>query len=275
VDALNPILLVRGLTKRFGHVQALDGIDFDLDNAEIHAIVGDKGAGKSTLIKILSGVLQPDEGFIELKGHRASFPSAAAARAAGIETVYQDLALATGFDAGENIFLGREVLRGGLLGRLKLVDRPEMRKRSAIQLESLGITLPSPKAPVSSLSGGQRQAVAIARAAAWGREVLIMDEPLAALGARQSEFVIQLIRRMRDERGLSVLVILHNIQQVLEIADRVTVLYLGRTLLTCAARETSKEQLIAAIMGSPKSFELGLDGPPGDTRGAVTPTRGS
>jgi len=245
-----PILVVRGLEKSFGHVQALRGVDLDLRRGEVHALVGDNGAGKSTLIKILSGVLQADQGSVELNGRRVVFTSAADARAAGVETVYQDLALASGYDAGENIFLGREILRRGLLRHLRLVDRAEMRKRSAAQLESLGITLPSAKAPVSSLSGGQRQAVAIARAGAWGREVLIMDEPLAALGARQSEFVFQLIRRLRDEKGLSVLVILHNLEQVLKIADRVTVLHLGQSLLTRAANEISREQLIGAMMGS-------------------------
>jgi simple sugar transport system ATP-binding protein len=244
------VLEVRSVSKQYGHIRALEDVDLDLRRGEVHALVGDNGAGKSTLIKILSGVVHPDGGTVELNGRPVSFASAAEARAAGIETVYQDLALASGYNAGENIFLGRELLRRGALRPFHLVDRAGMRSRSAAQLERLGITLPSPKAPVSSLSGGQRQAVAIARAAAWGREILIMDEPLAALGARQSEFVFQLIRWLRDNKGLSILLILHNLEQVLEISDRITVLHLGRSLLTRSTSQLTRGQLIAAIMGS-------------------------
>jgi simple sugar transport system ATP-binding protein len=244
------VLRVQGLRKSYGHVEALAGVDLDLRQAEIHALIGDNGAGKSTLIKILSGVVAPDEGRLELLGRDVRFSSAAEARAAGIETVYQDLALASGFDAGENMFLGREILRPGLLGRLKLIDRHAMRQRAAAQLHDLGITLPSPRAPVSALSGGQRQAVAIARAAAWGRRILILDEPLAALGARQTESVLDLVRRARDEKRLSVILILHNLEQVIGLADRITVLYLGRCILTCDARDLRRDQLLAAMMGA-------------------------
>ena len=244
------VLRVSGVEKSYGHVRALAGVDLELRRGEVHALIGDNGAGKSTLIKILSGVLAPDGGRIELLGEEVNFSSAADARAAGIETVYQDLALAASFDAGENMFLGREILRRGILGRIGLIDRREMRRRAAAQLRDLGIELPSARTRVAALSGGQRQAVAIGRAAVWGRQILILDEPLAALGARQTGFVLELIRRARDEKGLAVLVILHNLEQVLAIADRITVLHLGRCVLNCEAAAATRERLLAALLGS-------------------------
>jgi ABC-type sugar transport system ATPase subunit len=238
-----------GIRKNYGFVQALAGADFELREGEIHALVGDNGAGKSTLIKVFSGVVQADDGQMELFGDRVSFSNPADALEAGIETVYQDLALATDLTPGENIFLGRETARRGFLGRLGFVDRAAMRRDAGQHLRELGIDLPSGRVPVDTLSGGQRQAVAVARASAWGRTVLILDEPVAALGHQQTEIVLGLMRQVRDEKGLSIIFISHSIPQVLEVADRITVLRLGRTVLTCDVREASLEMLVAAMTG--------------------------
>jgi ABC-type sugar transport system ATPase subunit len=242
-------LRAAGIRKAYGFVQALAGAYFELREGEIHALIGDNGAGKSTLIKIFSGVLQPDDGTIEHFGTPVAFSNPAEARDAGIETVYQDLALATDLTPGENIYLGREIERAGFLGRIGFVDRSAMRRAASKHLRQLGIDLPSGRAPVETLSGGQRQAVAVARASAWGRTVLIMDEPVAALGHQQTEIVLGLMKQIRDDKGLSVLFISHSIPQVLEVADRITVLRLGRTVLTCEAGDADTEMLLAAMTG--------------------------
>ncbi len=242
-------LRATGIRKNYGFVQALAGADLELREGEIHALVGDNGAGKSTLIKVFSGVVQADEGSIELFGTPVHFSSPADALEAGIETVYQDLALAIDLTPGENIFLGRETTVSGFLGRLGFVDRRAMRRDAAGHLRELGIDLPSGRVPVDTLSGGQRQAVAVARASAWGRNVLIMDEPVAALGHHQTEIVLNLMRQVRDEKGLSIIFISHSIPQVLEVADRITVLRLGRTVLACDVRDAGTEMLIAAMTG--------------------------
>jgi ABC-type sugar transport system ATPase subunit len=201
------------------------------------------------LIKIFSGVIQADGGTIELFGTPVTFTNPAAAMEAGIETVYQDLALATDLTPGENIFLGREIGRTGLVGRLGFVDRGVMRREASEHLRELGIDLPSGRVPVDTLSGGQRQAVAVARASAWGRTVLIMDEPVAALGHQQTESVLNLMRKVRDEKGLSIIFISHSVPLVLEVADRITALRLGRTVLRCDARDANTEMLVAAMTG--------------------------
>jgi simple sugar transport system ATP-binding protein len=244
-----PILRARAIEKRYGHVHALRGADLDVWPGEIHALLGDNGAGKSTLVKALSGVITPDSGTIEMEGSELTLPTPQAAHDAGIETVYQDLALAGTLDAGENVFLGREVDSSGLLGKLGFVDRTTMRRRAGAELEALGVKLPSLQAPVETLSGGQRQAVAIARAAIWGRRLLIMDEPTAALGPHQRAFVIDLMRRVRDERGLTILWISHNLPEVLETADRVTVLRLGARVLEQPASSVTAEHLMRAMAG--------------------------
>jgi len=243
-------LKASGIRKNFGFVQALADADFELRNGEIHALVGDNGAGKSTLVKILSGVQQPDAGSIELYGKPVRFANPGQAHAAGVETVYQNLALATDLTPGENVFLGRETLRGGWRGFLRFVDRPTMRKRTDDHLRDLGIDLPSSTVPVETLSGGQRQAVAVARASLWGRTILLMDEPVAALGHQQTEMVLDLMARVRDEKGLSIIFISHNLPEVLAIADRITVLRLGRSLLTCNASDASIEMLVGAMTGA-------------------------
>jgi ABC-type sugar transport system ATPase subunit len=247
--AVTPILRARGICKRFGHVEALRGADLEILPGEIHALLGDNGAGKSTLVKTLSGVVTPDEGTIEFKGQQVAFDTPRAAQEAGVETVYQDLALAGTLNPGENVFLGREPLAPGLRGRLGFVDRNEMRTRTVAELQSLGINLPSIDSTVESMSGGQRQAVAIARAAIWGSSVLILDEPTAALGVVQTEFVQQLMRRVRDEKAISILLISHNMPEVFAVADRVTIMRLGRNALTCPVSELTTERLLSVMAG--------------------------
>jgi fructose transport system ATP-binding protein len=244
------VLEARGLVKRYGHVVALDGADFELRDGEILAVVGDNGAGKSTLIKALSGALAPDEGEIRLDGRPVHFRGPMDARRHGIETVYQDLAVAPAMSVAENLFLGREPRRAGVAGRLlRMIDRPRMRRESAEQLAALGITIGAPTLPVESLSGGQRQAVAVARSAAFARHVVIMDEPTAALGVRESGMVLDVIRRVR-ERGLSVVVISHNMPHVFEIADRVHVQRLGRRVAVLDPRAASMSDVVAVMTGA-------------------------
>ena len=241
-----PLLEARGIRRRFGHVRALDGADFTLYPGEICALVGDNGAGKSSLVKILSGADRPDEGEILFDGRPVAFGSPSAAQALGIATVYQDLALAADLTPFENLFLGREEMRPGLLGRLGFVDRAAMRRRATEQFARLGVRLRSAGVPVSSLSGGQRQSVAIARAALWADQVIFMDEPTAALGVVQTGRVIDLIRQVRDQ-GIAVVLISHNMPQVLAVADRIEVLRLGRRVARLAAGDASVERLVAAM----------------------------
>jgi simple sugar transport system ATP-binding protein len=248
-DTLVP-LRVTAIRKEYGHVRALDGVDFTLRRREIHALIGDNGAGKSTFIKILAGAVSPDSGRLEIDGREISFANPRAARDAGIETVYQDLALADPLGAAENVYLGREILKPGILGRLGFIDRGAMRAETGRHLKDLGVNIPSITVPVESFSGGQRQAVAVARAAAWGQRFLIMDEPVAALGHQQTIQVLDLMRRTRDEKDLSVILISHNLPEVMRVADRITVLRLGRRVLTVAAEDASTDLLVSAMTGS-------------------------
>ena len=247
-----PVLAVKGVRRSFGHVEALRGVDLDINKAEIHALLGDNGAGKSTLIRILAGVDQPNAGVIELHGHEVHFRNARQAQAAGIETVYQDLALAGSLTAGENIYLGREIIRPGVLGKLGFLDRARMRNEAAARLASLGAKIPSAKAEVEVMSGGQRQAVAVARAALWGTTLIMMDEPTAALGVAQTAQVLELMRRVRDEHGISVLLISHNLPDVFAVADRVTVLRMGERVLTAPIDQVTTTSLIEAMTGALK-----------------------
>lgn len=244
-----PVLQTIGLTKTYGHVRALRGVDFELGAREVHALVGDNGAGKSTFIKILSGAVLADSGTVLVDGKAISLRSPEDARRHGVETVYQDLAIADSLDLGENIFLGRELLRPGFLGRLGFIDRQEMRRQGMEQLRRLGTTIPSATAPLESMSGGQKQAVAVARAAAWGQRVLILDEPAAALGVRQTNQVLDMVRRSTQENGLSVIFISHNVPQVLEIADTITVLRQGTVSLHCDRKAASVDLLVRAMSG--------------------------
>lgn len=240
---------VRGVRRSFGHVEALRGVDLTVRRGEVHALLGDNGAGKSTLMKILSGVDAPDAGEIRIEGRPVTARSPRDMQAVGVATVFQDLALASSLDAGENVFLGREITRKGLLGRLGFVDRAEMRRRTQEHVDELGSVIPSLKVPVGSMSGGQRQAIAIARAAVWGSSMLMLDEPTAALGVRQTEQVLQLIRRVRDRGDTAVLLISHNLPDVFAVADRVTVLRLGSVVLDCPISETSIEDLTLVMAG--------------------------
>lgn len=246
-----PLLEVRDVRKAFGAVQALQGVSFVVGAGEVMALVGDNGAGKSTLVKILSGVQPLSGGEIRLNGRAARFASPAEARDAGIETVYQHLALVEDLDVADNVYLGRETTRGGPLGRLLgLLDRPAMRRRTAQALAELHIKIPSPTLDVSRMSGGQRQAVAIGRAVLWGRQLLILDEPTAALGVEETEGVLRLIERLRDERGMTFLVVSHNMQDVQRIADRVVVLRQGQHVATLRGADTSPQEIVEFITGA-------------------------
>jgi fructose transport system ATP-binding protein len=245
-----PVMAARGLTKRYGHVVALDHADFELLPGEVLAVIGDNGAGKSTLIKALTGAIQPDEGEIMLDGKRVHFRTPIDARRHGIETVYQDLAVAPALDIASNLFLGREQRRKGVLGSVfRMMDKPAMRRRAAQQMAELKIGLRSLTQPVENLSGGQRQGVAVARAAAWAEHVVIMDEPTAALGVKESGQVLDLIRRVRD-RGLPVVLISHNMPHVFEIADRIHVQRLGRRVAVVKPHEHSMSEVVAIMTGA-------------------------
>lgn len=246
---MEPILEARGLVKRYGHVEALGGADFALYPGEVTALIGDNGAGKSTLVKLLSGVTKPDAGSILLRGSEVRFESPLHARDLGIETVYQDLALAPDLGPAENAFIGRELKRGGLLGRLGVLDKRSMRTQAAEAFTSLGTDVKDLDAPVASLSGGQRQSVAICRSVMWASEIVFMDEPTAALGVRQTRKVLELIKRVAA-KGVSVVLISHNMPEVLEVADRIEVLRLGRRVAQYDARQTDVEELVGAMTGA-------------------------
>ena len=247
---VTPLLQGRGLVKRYGHVTALDGTDFELRAGEVLAVIGDNGAGKSSLIRALSGALVPDAGEILLDGRPVRFRSPIDARRAGIETVYQELAVAPGMSIAENLFLGRELRRGGVLGRVfRMLDKQRMRRESEAHMAALQIGIGSVDQPVETLSGGQRQGVAVARGAAFARHVIIMDEPTAALGVKESGMVLDLIRQVRD-RGLPVILISHNMPQVFEGADRVHIQRLGRRVAVVEPRNFSMADAVAIMTGA-------------------------
>ena len=245
-----PILEARGLVKHYGHVVAMDGADFDVYPGEIVAVVGDNGAGKSTMIKALSGALVPDAGTILIDGEPVKLHSPLAARRHGIETLYQDLALAPALDVATNLFLGREVRRSGLWGRLlRSVDSRTMVREARIHLEELGVRIPDVRQPVENLSGGQRQCLSVARCAAFGTRVVIMDEPTAALGVRESAMVVELICRIRD-KGIPIILVSHNMPQVVELADRIHVHRLGRRAALLRSGECSMADVVAIMTGA-------------------------
>jgi fructose transport system ATP-binding protein len=248
-----PILEGRGLVKRYGQVVALAGTDFELYPNEITAIIGDNGAGKSTLIKALSGAIQPDEGELYLDGARVTFRAPLDARRAGIETVYQDLAVSPALDIASNIFLGRELRRSNPLGSVaRMLDKRGMRREAARHFAELKIGVPSIGQAVENLSGGQRQGVAVARAAAWGRRLVIMDEPTAALGVKETRQVLDLISRVR-ERGLPVILISHDMPHVFELADRIQIMRLGRRIAVVTPQTHSMPEAVAIMTGATKS----------------------
>lgn len=245
-----PVLQARNISKRFGSVTALEHVDFELYPDEILALVGDNGAGKSTLIKILSGAYQPDEGEILMDGQPVEMKSPHDARALGIETVYQDLALAPALDIASNLFLGREERLSGPLGAiLRTLDKRRMRKQAAEHMASLKIGLRSMRQPVETLSGGQRQGVAVARAVSWGKRVVIMDEPTAALGVKESGMVLDLIRNVKA-RGVPVILISHNLPHVFEVADRIQVMRLGRRTGIALPGKNTMDDVVALMTGA-------------------------
>lgn len=244
-----PILEARDIVKTYGHVNALQGANFAVYPGEVVALIGDNGAGKSTLTKVISGVIKPDSGELRFGGERIEIGSPAAAQHLGIETVYQDLALAPDLDGAANVFMGRELLRPGLLGKLGVLDKRAMRERAESSFRDLGVAVKDADASVAYLSGGQRQGVAVARAASWASKVIIMDEPTAALGVVQTANVLNVIRRVRD-RGLAVVLISHNMPDVMEVADRIEVLRLGRRVARFTKEDATLESLVGAMTGA-------------------------
>ncbi|WP_395540922.1 ATP-binding cassette domain-containing protein [Neotabrizicola sp. sgz301269] len=246
-----PILKGRGLVKRYGKVTALDHCDFDLMPGEILAVIGDNGAGKSSLIKAVSGAVIPDEGEITLEGRPVSFKTPIEARAAGIETVYQTLAMSPALSIADNMFMGRELRKPGLMGQVfRQLDRPRMEKFAREKLNELGLmTIQNINQAVETLSGGQRQGVAVARAAAFGSKVVILDEPTAALGVKESRKVLELIRDVRD-RGIPIILISHNMPHVFEIADRIHIHRLGKRLCVIKPQEYTMSDAVAFMTGA-------------------------
>lgn len=233
---------------RYGHVEALRGVDFDVRPAETVALVGDNGAGKSTLVRVIAGVTRPDSGEILIDGAPVVLDSPAAARALGIETVYQDLALAADLDTAANIFLGRELYRSGLSGRFGFLDKKAMAARTRELYRGLGIRAVGVERPVAALSGGQQQSVAVARAAAWASRLVLMDEPTAALGHEQTGAVYELIRRINDS-GIAVVLISHNLPEVLRNSDRIEVLRHGRRVARFVSAEARLDDVVMAMAG--------------------------
>jgi len=246
-----PILTARGLVKRYGRVTALDHADFDLYPGEILAVIGDNGAGKSSLIKAICGAVTPDEGEIKLEGKVLHFKSPMEAREAGIETVYQNLALSPALSITDNMFLGREIRKSGPLGQwFRMLDRPAMAKVARDKLSELGLmTIQNINQAVETLSGGQRQGVAVARAAAFGSKVVIMDEPTAALGVKESRRVLELILDVK-KRGLPIVLISHNMPHVFEVADRIHIHRLGKRLCVINPKDYTMSDAVAFMTGA-------------------------
>jgi fructose transport system ATP-binding protein len=244
------VMQARGLVKRYGQVTALDGADFELRAGEILAVIGDNGAGKSSLIKCLSGATIPDSGDMHLDGKPIHFKSPIDARRSGIETVYQDLAVAPAMTIAENLFLGRELRRAGWLGSvLRLLDKKRMLEESVARMQELKVGIRSMTQAVETLSGGQRQCVAVARAAAFAQHVVIMDEPTAALGVKEGNMVLELIRRVRD-KGLPVVLISHNMPHVFEVADRIHIARLGKRAAVVNPKHISMSDTVAVMTGA-------------------------
>lgn len=253
-ETRTPVLAARRLVKTYGRVVGLDGVSLELYPGEVLAIIGDNGAGKTTLIKCLTGAEIPDEGQITLDGKAVHFRRPQDARAAGIETVYQSLAVSPALDVAANMYLGREIRRGGVLGSVfRMVDTKEMRQRARAELSELGIsTLQDVTVPIENLSGGQRQAVAVARAAAFGSKVVVLDEPTAALGVKESNQVLDLIGRLRD-RGVPVILISHNMPHVFDVADRIHIQRLGKRAATITPSSHTMTDAVAIMTGAAKA----------------------
>jgi simple sugar transport system ATP-binding protein len=237
------------LVKHYGSVEALRGAAFEVRAGEVVALIGDNGAGKSTLVKCMVGAEQPTSGEIRFAGKPIRFDTPTAAREIGIETVYQDLAVAPELDPAANLFLGRELRRPGLFGLLGMLDKAKMRQQAREEFARLGIQLQDMDVPIGALSGGQRQSVAVARSVVWASKVVFMDEPTAALGVVQRERVLEVIKRVRDE-GIAVVLISHNMPEVLAVSDRVEVLRLGRRVARFTAADATLEDLVGAMTGA-------------------------
>jgi ribose transport system ATP-binding protein len=244
-----PLLSIRKMTKRFGGLVAVNEVSWDVYPGEVVGLLGDNGAGKSTLIKCISGVYQPDEGEIYFEGRRSNFARPIDARQHGIETIYQDLALANNLDVGANIFLGREVRKSYLGGIVRMLDEPHMLRESRIALEGLEIHFPNLEQPIENLSGGQRQAVAIARAVYWDAKLMIMDEPTNNLGVPEQHKVLELIRKLRDQ-GVPVILITHTLPDVFAVADRLIVMHRGRKVTEKRTSETNTQELVQYMVGA-------------------------
>lgn len=256
---VTPVLQARGLNKRYGRVVALDNADFDLLPGEILAVIGDNGAGKSTLVKALCGAVIPDSGTIELNGQPVHFRSPIEARVAGIETVYQNLALSPALSIADNMFLGREIRKPGFVGQwLRRLDRSAMQRIAREKLSELGLmTIQNINQAVETLSGGQRQGVAVARAAAFGSRVVIMDEPTAALGVKESRRVLELMLDVK-RRGLPIVLISHNMPHVFEVADRIHIHRLGRRLAVIDPKQYTMSDAVAFMTGAKAPPEAAL-----------------
>ena len=242
------LLEARGIVKNYGHVEVLRGTDFHVEAGKVTALIGDNGAGKSTLVKVLSGVVPAQGGEIRMNGEVITLTSPEDARERGIETVYQDLALAPDLGPAENAYVGRELLKPGFLGKLGVLDKKRMRREAFATFTSLGTDVKDMDAPVAALSGGQKQSVAICRSVMWAKGLVFMDEPTAALGGRQTRRVLDLIRRVADN-GVAVVLISHNMPEVLEVSDSIQVLRLGRRVAEFG-RGASVDDLVGAMTGS-------------------------
>jgi D-xylose transport system ATP-binding protein len=244
-----PILELHEISKRFGAVQALSNVDFEVYGGEVIGLVGDNGAGKSTLVKVISGTYHPDKGRYLFEGREVVVNNPGEATSLGIQTVYQDLALCENLDVVANLYLGREQMRPMVPGMLEVIDEVEMEQNATEFVKELHVTIPSLRSRVATLSGGQRQSVAVARAVMWNSRVVLLDEPTAALGVEQTRQVKDLIVRLR-EKGLGIVVISHNLADVFDVSDRIIVLRLGRRVATFDTHGSNPEQVVAAITGA-------------------------
>jgi len=254
---MEPILRAENLTKRFGGLVAVDNASMELNAGEVVGLVGDNGAGKSTFIKMISGVYQPDGGEIYFVGKKVVFAGPRDARDLGIETIYQDLALAENLDVGSNIFLGREVKKNFIGALVQTLDRQKMKDESAKVLDRLDIQMPSLTQKIRNLSGGQRQSVAIARSIYWNAKVMIMDEPTAALGVAEQRKVLTLVRTLSGQ-GVPVIIISHNMQDVFAVADRIVIMRRGKKVGERVAAQTTPDEIVSLMVGAEAVHEMGV-----------------
>lgn len=249
-----PLLKMKGICKKFGSVQALYNVDFELYDNEILGLIGDNGAGKTTLIKIVSGAYSPDEGKIFLRGKQVNILDPRSAKALGIETVYQDLALADKLNIAENIFLGKEHLKSFLGTPIRILDKKRMEAETLPTLRKLKIDIESPRAKVATLSGGQRQATAIAKSIFWNARIIIMDEPTAALGVSETAKVRQIILELKKEGG-SIILISHNLEDIFSVADRVIVLRGGRRVGDLLVKQTTRDEIVKLMITGERAIQ--------------------